>query len=410
MEQSSSTEGNGSSLVRLPQARVDTYLLKVTAFCNLNCTYCYMFNLRDFSFRGRAKIMPMELVDVAAKRMVEHAVLQGVEQVAVSLHGGEPMLAGREWIREAVQRFRRAAGDRVEFFFLMQTNAVLIDPQWISLFRELGIVVGVSLDGPPEVNDRTRIDFAGRGSYDRAVRGLRLLLEIPDEDRVFSGVLSVVDPTSDGLAIYQHFRQLGVKRMDFLLPLENNWDAPPTGWRKDGGTPYADYLLPIFEAWWAERDPQVSVRIFDTVLRHLLGERKGVDSLGGNPVTFATIDTDGSLEPLDSFRACADGLTGLGLDIRRDPVAALYDHWLYQAAIAGQGGLCEVCSACPLHDVCGGGYLPHRYRRDNGFDNPSIYCHDLWKLINRILQAAVAELPPEIAGRRQDQMLQPAVM
>lgn len=223
-------------------------------------------------------------------------------------------------------------------------------------------------------------------------------------------MLCVVDPTADGLEIYQHFRDLGVKRMDFLLPLEHNWDEPPPGWREDGATPYADYLLPIFESWWAERNPQISVRIFDTVLRHLLGEKKGVDSMGGNPVTFATIDTDGSLEPLDSFRACADGLTGLGLNIRRDPVAALYDHWLYQVAVAGQEGLSEVCCACPLHEVCGAGYLPHRYSRHNGFANPSVYCHDLWKLITTILDAAVAELPPEFVSRRQEQMLQPAVL
>lgn len=152
------------------------------------------------------------------------------------------------------------------------------------------------------------------------------------------------------------------------------------------------------------------LRIFDTILRHLVGQKKGVDSLGGNPVTFATIDTDGSLEPLDSFRACADGLTGLGLNIRSDPVAALYDHWLYQVAVAGQDGLCEICTACPLHDVCGAGYLPHRFSRENGFDNPSVYCHDLWKLINRIVEAAVAEVPAELVQRTEDQLLRAAVL
>lgn len=391
-------------------ARIDTYLLKVTAFCNLNCTYCYMFNLRDFSYRNRAKIMPLETVDLAARRMVEAAVAQGVEQVAVSLHGGEPMLAGRDWMRQAVDIFRRRGGDDVEFHFLMQTNGVLIDRQWISLFRELGIIVGMSLDGPRAMNDRARIDFSGRGSYDRAIRGLKLLLEIPDEHRVFSGVLCVVDPDADGLEIYRHFRELGVRRMDFLLPLEHNWDQPPPGWRRDGATPYADYLLPIFDAWWEERESQVSVRIFDSILRHLLGLRQGVDSIGGNPVTFATIDTDGSLEPLDSFRACADGLTSLGLNIRHDPVLALFDHWLYQAAIAGQQGLCETCSACPLHDVCGGGYLPHRYSNHNGFSNPSIYCHDLWKVITHVLAAAMHEVPREILERPEEALLQPAVM
>jgi uncharacterized protein len=42
--------------------------------------------------------------------------------------------------------------------------------------------------------------------------------------------------------------------------------------------------------------------------------------------------------------------------------------------------------------VCGGGYLPHRFSKANGFDNPSVYCADLLKLIEHIASAIVREL------------------
>ncbi len=373
---------------------IRTYIFKSTAFCNLNCTYCYIFNLGDSSFQGRPKVMPQEVVETAARRMVEQAREQGLRKIDVCFHGGEPMLAGKDWLRRSVDTFRRAGGEEIQFCYSLQTNGTLVDHAWVKLFAELEIGISLSLDGTREVNDRARVNFAGRGSYDDAVRGLRVLLDTPEGRKVFGGVLCVVDPQTDGLAIYRHFRELGVKVMDFLLPLDHNWDNPPPGLGTSEATPYADYLIPIFDDWWSEDDGTVQVRYFQTILSHLFGSLRGVDSLGGHPVSFAIIDTDGSIEPLDSLRACGDGLTRVGLDVYGNRVTELYDQPIYKLALAGQEGLCEMCRICPFHDVCGGGYLPHRFRGDNLFANPTVYCRDLWKLINHILDAAVQRVTP----------------
>jgi uncharacterized protein len=369
---------------------ITTYIFKATAFCNLNCTYCYIFNLGDQSFQGRPKAMPLEIVEKSAERMVEQARLQGVRQVNVAFHGGEPLLAGREWLRRTVEIFRRAGGEEVHFLFSLQTNGVLLDAEWVKLFCDLQMGISVSLDGPREINDKARVNFAGRGSYDDVVRGLRHLLDTPEGKRVFGGVLCVVDPAADGLEIYRHFRGLGIQSMDFLLPLEHNWDHLPPGHQDPKATPYADYLIPIFDEWWAEDDPSLRIRYFETILGHFFDGNAGVDSLGGHPISFGIIDTDGSLEPLDSLRACGDGFCDMGLNIQRDPISSLYDQTLFQIGLLGQEGLSEVCQVCPLHEVCGAGYLPHRYSAANGLRNQSVYCRDLWKLINHILDAAVA--------------------
>jgi uncharacterized protein len=376
---------------------ISAYILKVTAFCNLNCSYCYVFNLDDHSFRGRPKVMPLEVVDWSAKRVVAQAREQGVRQLSIILHGGEPLLAGQDWFHRMVDCFRREGGDDIYFHFAVQTNGVLLTPSWIELFRQYRMSVSLSLDGPPEINDRARLNFAGRSSYAETVRGLHLVKDEP----FFGGLLCVIDSSADGLGVYRHFRQLGVKTMDFLLPHEHNWDKPPLGHAGPTATPYADYLIPVFDAWWEEDDATVCVRSLQTLLGYLLGNRAGVDALGGNPVTFAVIETEGSLEPLDVLRACGDGFTNLGLNVRDHSISSMAEAPLYQEAVKGQDGLCQACTLCPLHDICGAGYLPHRYSRERGFDNPSVYCRDLWKLIHHIANRAVARLgasaPPPIA-------------
>jgi uncharacterized protein len=361
---------------------IHAFIFKVTAFCNLNCGYCYMFNLKDRSFEGRPRVMPPRVMEAGVSRVAEYARDRGLKEVTIVLHGGEPLLAGPDWFRRCVRRFREAGGDETRYRFSLQTNGVLLDPSWIDLFRELGISVSLSMDGPPAIHDRNRPNHAGRGSHAEVVRGLKLLQAAPD---LFEGVLCVVDPAEDGLETYRHFRGLGVTRLDFLLPLEYNWDHLPPRAEEPDATPFADYLLPVFDDWWREDDPGVHLRLFQQILFLILGAKRHLDSLGGDAVNLAVIETDGSLEPLDALRSCGDGFTRLGLDVLRDPVSALERHPLMRSAMAGQDGLCETCKDCPLHDTCGAGYLPNRYSDRNGFDNPTVYCRDLWKLISHVL-------------------------
>jgi uncharacterized protein len=383
------------------QPKITLYLLKATEFCNLNCPYCYMFNLRDFTYKSKPKIMSLEIVEAMAAKAVALAIKQEVPKLTISLHGGEPLLAGRDWYRSTVDIFRKAAGDAVRVVFTTQTNGILIDEKWLEFFESVGITVGVSIDGPRHIHDKYRVNFAGRGSYDDVVRGLGLTQGHP---KVFGGALCVIDPSTDGLEVYHHFRDLGVDSIDFLWPLDHNWDAPPPGHADPDATPYADFLIPIFDEWWQARNKSIKVRYFNQLIKNIFGARGGLDSLGGNPVTIVSIDSDGSIEPVDSLKACADGLTQMGINILTDPIEAVYEQPVFQAAIAGQEGLCAQCKTCPLHDICGGGYLPHRYSQLNGFDNPTVYCRDVWKLTTHILdsvwEAEGQRVPPVLPVER----------
>jgi len=55
--------------------------------------------------------------------------------------------------------------------------------------------------------------------------------------------------------------------------------------------------------------------------------------------------------------------------------------------------LCKQCMACPLKEVCGGGYLSHRYSHKNGFNNPSLYCRDIIRLVTHLQNTMLREVP-----------------
>lgn len=372
-------------------APLNLILLKTTEVCNLNCSYCFMFNLRDHAHLKKPRMMKLETIEQMALQLVDVARIQGTTEIAFSFHGGEPTLIGRDWIGEAVDIITAIVGQEAKCKFGLQTNGVLIDKQWTDFCRTKGISVGLSMDGLRQVHDTYRVDHKGRGSFDRVLTGLGHLLQAED---VFTGTLSVIDPKSSGIQSYRALRELGVERMDFLFPLDHNWDHLPT-WEE--GTPIADYLIPIFDEWWKEDNPAISIRYFENIISGVLGKQPGLDALGGGPVSIVSIDTDGSIEPLDSLKACGDGFTDLSLNVHKDHLASVYSAPLFRQAIGGQASLAEVCSVCPVGSICGGGYLPHRFGRGRGFDNPSVYCRDLWKLIAHIA-ATIANTYPRSTG------------
>jgi len=364
---------------------ITVYLLKATEYCNLNCPYCYMFNLEDQSYKKKPKVMSLEIVRAMATKAVNLARQQDVHKLTVSLHGGEPLLAGINWFRSAIEILRREGEkQQVHFAFLTQTNGVLLNEKWLNFFESEKFTIGISIDGPPEIHNKTRINFSGRGSYKETLRGLKLAQNHPD---VLGGVLCVINPNTIGIEIYHHLIDIGADKIDFLWPLDHNWNSPPPQPSCNSSTPYADYLIPIFNEWWNKDRKFIKIRYFSQLIKNILGARGGLDSLGGNPISIISIDSDGSIEPVDSLKACGDGFTNMGLNVLTDPIERVYEMPLFQAAIAGQTGLCVSCRSCPLHDICGGGYLPHRYSQYNGFDNPTVYCRDMWKLTTHIIDA-----------------------
>ena len=377
-------QGLAASYAR--RSPLNLVLLKVAEVCNINCTYCFMFNLRDKAHQKKPAKMDLEVVRALAPQLARVASTQGLKKLFISFHGGEPLVIGRAWISDAIKTLKEALEPEVQLAFGLQTNGILLNRDWLDFCREHSIGVGLSMDGLPESHDKYRVDHRGRGTYDRVVKGLQNLIEASD---VGGGTLVVIDPAVDGADVYRHLRMLGVKQMDFLWPLDHNWEFPPER-SVDRPTPFADYMISAFDAWWAEHDGTVRIRYFDAIILHLLGGKQGLDAIGGNSVSIVSIDTDGGIEPLDSLKACGDGFTNLDLNVLRDPIERVYTKQLFQEAIAGEDGLCDACRACPFSDTCGGGYLPHRFRKSNRFDNPSVYCADLFKLISHIAKRVEA--------------------
>ena len=358
----------------------DQFVLKVHSRCDLACDHCYVYESIDQSWRGRPTAITSEVVSQTASRIAEHVKAHELDRVEIVLHGGEPLLAGVAGLGAILVELERGLAGLCQLDIKVHTNGVLLSEQFCELFDAHRVGVGISIDGDRAANDRHRNYRDGRSSYDAVIRAIRLLASERFR-HLYSGLLCTIDIANDPIRVYESLLELAPPRVDLLLP-HATWDAPPP---RTGGTEYADWLIKIFDRWRVDGFP-VRIRTFDSIIATLAGGNSSTEALGLAPVRMVVIETDGSYEQADSLKVAFDGAPTTGLDVFRHSLDSVLDHPGIAARQHGIADLSATCQRCPVVSTCGGGMYAHRYKTGSDFDNPSVYCADLLRLIGHIAE------------------------
>lgn len=365
------------------------YILKIHGRCNLRCDYCYMYTMTDQDWRSQPmKMTPRTIVQVAS-RLAEYVTAARLSEVSVIFHGGEPLLAGADLIGWAAAEFRRVIPAGTRLRLSVQTNGSLLSREILAVLLDHDVSVGLSLDGRQADNDRHRRYADGRGSHRQVLRGLSLLRGEPFR-RLFAGLLCTVDLTADPIATLEALAEHEPPFIDFMLP-HGNWTDRPIGREPDSTlTPYGDWLIAVFDFWYENAAPRI--RFFEEIIQLCLGGRSRSEAIGLSPAAMIVVNTDGSLEQVDTLRSAFTGAVSTGLNVFTHGFETALNHPAIAARQIGVAALSETCTSCSLRRICGGGYYPHRYKSGSGFLNPSVYCPDLIRLITHIRGRLIADL------------------
>lgn len=358
------------------------FILKIHSRCNLSCSYCYVYEMADQSWRGLPRRMSAAVADKAVQRIAEHAGRHGLASVDVILHGGEPLLAGAEWLDQLVGSLRASVPAQVNV--AVQTNGTLLDRPMLTTLKSLGISIGVSLDGDADATGRHRRYANGRSSFDSVADGLDRLGS-PEFQQCYSGILCTVDVENDPVATYEALLKFAPPAVDLLLPHANWSSGPPAAG-------YADWLICVFERWYGAPRQETEIRLFRELIQLILGNPGEVEGIGLLPSTLIVVDTDGAIKQLDSLSSAYPGAADTGRDVSSSGFDDVFDHPTTVARQIGAEALSPECRACPVMEICGGGLYPHRYKAEDGFRNPSVYCADLLRLITHVRGRVIADL------------------
>ncbi len=351
-------------------------VFKMSERCNLKCDYCYFFFGGDETWKKHPPLAPRQVVKDLGAFAARAAHDEGLDLIQLVFHGGEPLLMSKPRFAEMCETLR-SYENGFQFNFSVQTNAVLIDEEWIDLFQRHRISAGVSLDGPPAVNDFHRIDLKGRGTYDRTVAGLRLLQNAARAGKVSApGLLCVVNPFADGAKVYRHFvEDLGITHMSFLTP-DYTWDAVL-------GEPVIRgverFLLAALRTWLAGKNPRIRIRVFSELLSAMVDPAAMdlVQTYRDDYRNIVSVLSNGDLGPEDTLRTADPRFASLGLNVAKNDLRDLFgsDAWQEQADAAAIKP--DKCKDCEWWKICKAGRPINRFSKARGFNNHNLYCSGL---------------------------------
>lgn len=373
--------------------KVTSFVLKIVSRCNLNCSYCYMYNMGDQTYLKQPKFMSLETMQFFADRLKSYSDKSGNKHMQIVFHGGEPLMAKPEYFEKTIAIFRNTAPD-ITFYFTVQTNGVTLDQNWYTLLKKLGITIGISIDGPEKYHDEYRVFHNGKGSYNLVAEAIQL-----GRKNHLAGLLMVVNIGIPMNELYDEIKKLGVNNLNLLLP-DGHYEQPPLGLeantREDKNhTPYADWFIDLYKLWKVDKD-RPKIYLFESLVKLIMGQDGiGNQLIGRRTNGIIVLESDGSIEVVDSLRACFEGITRNNFNVATHEIEDIFENDTFQLFYHAHHQVSEQCLNCPVFDICGGGFLGQRYSEENGFDNPTIFCKDMVRLITFIQNDILSSLPEE---------------
>lgn len=355
---------------------INSYVLKIASRCNLNCSYCYMYNLGDRTYLKQPKLMSIETIENLAIKIREYSNSNKINEIEIIFHGGEPLLQSKIFLERAVHIFNRECS-QIKIFYKIQTNGVLLLQDWIETLKKLKISIGVSFDGPKKHHDNFRKFHNGKGSYDIIKEN------ILNNKFNISSLLSVVNTEIDANIFYEEVKSMGIQKLNLLLP-DSTHDSLPKEYMNNKLTPFADWLIEVFVIWINDEE-RPNVLLFRILIDLIIGNgSNGNQSFGKISNSVIIIETDGGIEVADSLKSCYEGITKMNLNINSNKLEDVFDTKIFDIYYNCYEIQSNKCLNCPIIEFCGGGALVNRYSKENGFNNPTIYCNDIIKIYSFI--------------------------
>jgi uncharacterized protein len=360
---------------------LDTILLKVASRCNLDCTYCYVYHMGDNNWAKQEKLMS-EATMRAVCESLQRLRLYQQRIFSVVLHGGEPLLLGSKGLKQLLGTLRRVLPD--SYPISLQTNGTLITEEILDICSAFRVSVAVSIDGPEVVHNGSRVTRRGEGSFEQVRRGICLLKAHHDAVFLNAGLLAVIDPESDPREVYSFFKELEAPSLDFLYK-DGNHDRLPVGKSAPDSVEYGRWMAGLLDVYLADPDP-LPIRVLDDMMKVLLGGMVSKEGLGLTDFGILIIDTDGTIMKNDTLKSSFPGADRFdqSVNIRDGDLIEFLHSRVFGEYRQLQRPSCAACQTCPELNLCGGGMILHRWRKANGFDNPSVYCTDQLYLIGQM--------------------------
>ena len=327
--------------------------------CNLRCRYCFYNDIAEKREIKNNGLMSEQTLECVVKRVLSEAT----DVCTFAFQGGEPTLVGLDFYKRLIVLEQKYNVNHCKIHNAIQTNGIVIDEEWASFLAAQNFLVGISLDGPPEIHNLNRIDAKEEGTYNKVIKTIRLFDKYQVEYNILYVVTSATAKHPE--KIYRYFKKQGFQYLQFIPCLDPYGNE--RGQCAFSLTPelYAGFLKKTFDLWYADikKGDIVSIRFFDNLVGMVAGFRPEACGMSGTCQCQFVIEADGSVYPCDFY---AFDKYKIG-NIFNDSFKKMFHSEQARQFIIESQAMCSDCQKCRWYPLCRGGC-----RRDRDYQESSI--------------------------------------
>ena len=345
-----------------------TMIKPVGSACNLDCDYCYYLGKAELYGNHQPKM---------SDELLERYISQYIDAVQVPVvtfcwHGGEPLLAGLEFFEKAVALQNKYRGNK-QIENSLQTNGLLLTPEWCDFFRKNNFLIGISLDGPKDIHDAYRHDRGGHPTFDRVIRAVEMMAIHGVEYNTLSTINDRC--AGQGKRVYEFMRSVS-RFMQFLpvvemveganhLKVSKRAAIVPPGTSGAQVAPWSitpkafgRFMCDIFDEWVIRDVGERFVQLFDITLAQWCGVQPSLCSFCPTCGDGLVVEHNGDVYMCDHFvypEYCLGNIGKAHLkDLQRNPA-------LFRFGIEKRNSLPSDCRKCEYLFACRGECPKHRF-------------------------------------------------
>lgn len=340
---------------------ISMLIIQPTGFCNLACSYCY---LPDKDKKSK--------LDPELYRQILTSIMDSgyaTEDFTIVWHAGEPLTAGKRFFREIFKITDQVNRGRLKLTHSIQTNGMLLDDGWVSLFQEYGARVGVSIDGPAFIHDHHRVGRNNKGTLAKTLKGLEALRRA---DMPYSVLAVLTDKALEHpMEIAEFFLDLGPQILCFNL--EENEGVHLNSTVSDASLhKYRNFMSKLYDTLEGRLEVREFKGLHDRIFRahfnlRSANTRKDVNTM----YRIITVGLDGSFStfaPELLTQRCGDRDFVIGKFPEDSLQSVRYSPKLLQMHAEIERGKQLCAASCPYNLVCGGGEPSNKLAENGRFE------------------------------------------
>jgi uncharacterized protein len=357
-------------MMPLHREETQVVVLQPTPFCNINCRYCYL------PHRSVHQMMTPAVLRRILEALFSTSFL--ADRVVLLWHAGEPLVVPLDFYRQTLSLIQELNTRGVKVIPSLQTNGMLITQQWCDFLKQYQVHVGVSLDGPQHLHDQSRVDRAGKGTFERTMRGIRLL----QQNGIEPSIIMVL--TNDALdypdEIWQFFSDHHLTKLAFNSEEINGAHTRSSlDNGEEVGERYKHFLRRILELRDRCEGQPPFIRDVNTFLGHSQELTDPLRSQASAAGAIMSFDSVGNVSTFASELLTmkhphyGDFLLGNVFDGPLEDLFASAKHLAIQQEI--QRGVARCQQRCAYFDFCGGGSPANKFSEHGTLDaTETLYC------------------------------------